>query len=59
MHGKLTGLLADVTWVPIATVHFSAMTGALLAGWMAVRLKVNPLRRVIPMPVSDSISSTI
>jgi hypothetical protein len=35
--GKLTGLLADGTWVPMATVHFAAMTGALLAGSMAVR----------------------
>jgi hypothetical protein len=34
---QLTGLLADGTWVPMATVHFAAMTGALLAGWMAVR----------------------
>ena len=32
-------LLADGTWVPMATVHFAAMTGALLAGWMAVRAK--------------------
>jgi hypothetical protein len=36
---QLTGLLADGTWVPMATVHFAAMTGALLAGWMAVRAK--------------------
>ena len=34
---QLTGLLADGTWVPMATVHFTAMTAALLAGWMAVR----------------------
>jgi hypothetical protein len=33
----LTGLLADGTWVPMATVHFAAMTGALLAGLMAVK----------------------
>ena len=36
---QLTGLLADGTWVPMATVHFAAVTGALLAGWMAVRSK--------------------
>jgi DHA1 family bicyclomycin/chloramphenicol resistance-like MFS transporter len=36
---QLTGLLADGTWVPMATVHFAAVTGALLAGWMAVRTK--------------------
>jgi hypothetical protein len=35
---QLTGLLADGTWVPMATVHFAAVTGALLAG----------LRRLIP-----------
>jgi DHA1 family bicyclomycin/chloramphenicol resistance-like MFS transporter len=34
---QLTGLLADGTWVPMATVHFAAVTAALLAGWMAVR----------------------
>jgi hypothetical protein len=28
------------TWVPMATVHFAAITAALLAGWMArVRAK--------------------
>jgi hypothetical protein len=27
----------DGTWVPMATVHFAAMTIALLDGWMAVR----------------------
>jgi len=27
--------LAEGTWVPMATVHFAAMTGALFAGWMA------------------------
>jgi MFS transporter, DHA1 family, multidrug resistance protein len=37
---QLTGMLADGTWVPMATVHFAAVTGALLAGWMAVRAKV-------------------
>jgi hypothetical protein len=36
---QLTGLLADGLWVPMATVHFAAMTAALLAGWMAVRAK--------------------
>jgi hypothetical protein len=32
-------LLADRTWMPMAVVHFAAMTAALLAGWMAVRAK--------------------
>jgi hypothetical protein len=32
---QLTGLLADGPWVPMATVHFGAVSGALLAGWMA------------------------
>ena len=36
---QLTGLLADGTWVPMATVHFAAVTTALLAAWMAVRAK--------------------
>ena len=36
---QLTGMLADGTWVPMATVHFAAMTAALLAGWIAVRAK--------------------
>ena len=36
---QLTGMLADGTWVPMATVHFVAVTGALLAGRMAVRAK--------------------
>ena len=36
---QLTGLLADGTWVPMAAVHFTAMTAALLAGWMAARAK--------------------
>ena len=34
---QLTGLLADGTWVPMATVHFAAVTAALLAGWLAAR----------------------
>ena len=34
---QLTGMLADGTWVPMATVHFAAVTAALLAGWMAAR----------------------
>ncbi len=34
---QLTGLLADGTWVPMAAVHFAAVTAALLAGWMAAR----------------------
>jgi MFS transporter, DHA1 family, multidrug resistance protein len=33
---QITGLLADGTWVPMATVHFIAVTAALLAAWMAV-----------------------
>jgi DHA1 family bicyclomycin/chloramphenicol resistance-like MFS transporter len=36
---QLTGLFADGTCVPMATVQFAAMTGARLAGWMAVRAK--------------------
>jgi len=36
---QLTGLLADGSWVPMAAVHFAAVTGALLAGCMAVRAK--------------------
>jgi MFS transporter, DHA1 family, multidrug resistance protein len=36
---QLTGLLADGTWVPMAGVHCAAVTGALFAGWMAVRAK--------------------
>jgi hypothetical protein len=35
----LIGLLADGTWVPMAAVHFAAVTAALLAAWMAVRAK--------------------
>ncbi len=34
---QLTGLLADGSWVPMAAVHFTAVTGALLAAWMAAR----------------------
>ena len=34
---QLTGLLADGSWVPMASVHFGAVTGALLAGWIAMR----------------------
>jgi hypothetical protein len=40
---QLTRLLADGTWVPMATVHFAAMTAALLAGWMAVRAERSAL----------------
>src|SRR5438876_8304428 len=29
------------TWVPMATVHFAAMTGALLAGWMGCGLRAS------------------
>jgi hypothetical protein len=36
---QLTGLLADGTWVPMATVHFAAVTAALLAAWIAARAK--------------------
>jgi MFS transporter, DHA1 family, multidrug resistance protein len=36
---QLTGLLADGTWVPMAAVHCAAVTGALLAAWLAVRAK--------------------
>ena len=36
---QLTGLLADGTWVPMATVHFAAVSAALLAGWMAMRAR--------------------
>jgi len=34
---QLTGMLADGTWVPMAAVQCAAVTGALLAGWMAAR----------------------
>ena len=37
---ELTGLLADGTWVPMASVHFAAVTVALLAGWMAARAEI-------------------
>jgi DHA1 family bicyclomycin/chloramphenicol resistance-like MFS transporter len=36
---QITGLLADGSWVPMAAVHFVAVTAALLAGWMAARAK--------------------
>ena len=36
---QLTGLLADGSWVPMASVHFVAVTGALLAAWMAASAK--------------------
>jgi DHA1 family bicyclomycin/chloramphenicol resistance-like MFS transporter len=36
---QLTGLLADGTWVPMASVHFAAVAVALLAAWMAARAK--------------------
>jgi DHA1 family bicyclomycin/chloramphenicol resistance-like MFS transporter len=36
---QLTGLLADGTWVPMAAVHIAAVTGALLAAWIAARAK--------------------
>jgi MFS transporter, DHA1 family, multidrug resistance protein len=36
---QLTGLLADGTWVPMAAVHCAAVTGALLAAWLALRAK--------------------
>jgi hypothetical protein len=32
---QLTGPVVDGTWVPVARVHFAAVTGALLAGRMA------------------------
>ena len=35
--GKLTGLLADGTWAPMAAVHFATMTGALFAGWIPIK----------------------
>jgi len=38
---QLAGLLANGTWVPMATVHFPAMTGALLAGWMGCGLRAS------------------
>jgi hypothetical protein len=36
---QLTGLLADRIGYPMATVHFAAVIGALLAGSMAVWAK--------------------
>jgi len=36
---QLTGMLADGSWVPMASVHFAAVTGALFAGFMAIRAK--------------------
>jgi hypothetical protein len=36
-HGKRAG--ESDRCADLATVHFAAMTGALLAGWMAVRAK--------------------
>jgi DHA1 family bicyclomycin/chloramphenicol resistance-like MFS transporter len=36
---QLTGLLADGTWVPMAAVHFAAVTAALLTAWIAARAK--------------------
>jgi MFS transporter, DHA1 family, multidrug resistance protein len=36
---QLTGLLADGSWVPMASVHFAAVTGALLAALTAARAK--------------------
>jgi DHA1 family bicyclomycin/chloramphenicol resistance-like MFS transporter len=36
---QLTGLLADGTWVPMAAVHFAAVSGALFAAWTAARAK--------------------
>ena len=36
---QLTGVLTDGSWVPMASVHFAAVAGALLAAWMAVRAK--------------------
>ena len=36
---QLTGVLTDGSWVPMASVHFAAVIGALLAGFMAVWAK--------------------
>jgi len=36
---QLTGMLADNSWVPMAAVQFAAVTGALLAAWVAARAK--------------------
>ena len=37
--GKLIRLLAEGPRVPMATVQFAAVIGAVLADWMAVRAK--------------------
>ena len=37
--GVTANALAKAIGVPMATVHFTAMTAALLAGWVAVRAK--------------------
>jgi plasmid maintenance system antidote protein VapI len=37
--GLTANALAKAIRVPMATVHFAAMTAALLAGWMALRAK--------------------
>jgi hypothetical protein len=37
--GKLTRLLVDGIWMPMATVHFVAVTAVLLVGWMTWRAK--------------------
>jgi len=34
---QLTGVLADGTWVPMAAVHFAAVSAALLAAWMGAQ----------------------
>ena len=39
IEGKLIHLLADGTWVPMVTVQFAAVIGAVLADRMAVRAK--------------------
>jgi DHA1 family bicyclomycin/chloramphenicol resistance-like MFS transporter len=36
---QLTGMLTDNSWVPMAAVHFAAVTGALFAAWVAARAK--------------------
>jgi hypothetical protein len=60
--GKLTRLLADGTWMPMATVHFVAVTAVLLVGWMTWRDRLEPMsygqalcraRRVIPNNFSE------
>jgi hypothetical protein len=32
-------MLTDNSWVPMAAVHFAAVTGALFAAWVAARAK--------------------